>query len=124
MMLKTFALTAAVALCSAAPAWAESACQEPIAPAAVDGNTATADQLHMAVLDVKTFIKQSDDYQDCLWKELKDQQDAAKRDKKDLDPSAAQGVQDKVKSNQALKERVGNEYNAAATTYKAKHPGS
>ena len=29
----------------------------------------------------------------------------------------------KIQSNQALKEKVGAEYNAAVTAYKAKHPG-
>ncbi len=123
MMLKTLALAAALAIGTAAPALADSTCQEPIAPAAVDGNTATSAQLHAAVVDVKTFIKQSDDYQECLYRDLKAQADQAKKDKKDLDPTIAADVDAKVKANQALKERVGAEYNAAALAYKAKHPG-
>ena len=85
-MLKTFGLAAALTICLAVPALAESACQEPIAPAAVDGSTATAAQLKASVGDVKTFLKQSDDYQDCLWNELKATNDQAKKDKKDPDP--------------------------------------
>ncbi len=123
MMLKTLVLAAALAIGTAAPALAESACQEPIAPAAVDGNTATSAQLHAAVVDVKTFIKQSDDYQECLYRDLKAQADQAKKDKKDLDPAIAADVDAKVKANQALKERIGAEFNAAATAYNAKHPG-
>jgi hypothetical protein len=123
-MLKTLALAAALTIGMAAPALADSSvCQEPIAPAAVDGNTATKDQIHAALLDVKTFLKQSDDYQECLYRDLKDQQDAAKKDKKELDPSIAAGVDAKVKANQALKEKVGAEFNAAAQAFNAKHPG-
>ena len=123
MKLKTLALAAALAIGMAAPAMAQSTCQEPIAPAAVDGGTATKEQLKAALVDVKTFIKQSDDYQECLYKDLKDQADAAKKDKKELDPSIPAGVDAKVKANQALKERVGAEFNAAAVAYNAKHPG-
>ncbi len=123
MMLKTLALAAALAICTAVPALAQSTCQEPIAPAAVDGNTATKEQIHEALQDVKTFIKQSDDYQECLYNDLKAQSDQAKKDKKDLDPSIPAAIDAKVKSNQALKERVGAEFNAAAQAYNAKHPG-
>ena len=61
MTLKTFALAAAVLLVSALPAAAQRMCSEPIAPAAVDGNTATGDQIKSALADVKTFLKQSAD---------------------------------------------------------------
>ena len=124
MMLKTLALAAALTIGMAAPALADSSmCQEPIAPAAVDGNTASKDQIKSALQDVKTFIKQSDDYQECLYKDLKDQADTAKKDKKELDPAISAAVDAKVKANQALKERVGAEFNAAAQAYNAKHPG-
>jgi len=123
-MLKTLALAAALTIGMAAPALADSSvCQEPIAPAAVDGSTATGAQLKSALQDVKTFIKQSDDYQECLYRDLKTQTDAAKKDKKELDPSISAGVDAKIKANQALKEKVGGEFNAAATAYNAKHPG-
>ena len=124
MMLKTFALAAAMTIGMAAPALADSSmCQESIAPAAIDGNTATAAQMRSAQLDVKTFIKQSDDYQGCLYDDLNTQVTAAKKDKKDLDPAIPAAVDAKVKANQALKERVGAEFNAAAMAYNAKHPG-
>jgi len=120
---KTLGLAAALMLGSAVPALAESACQEPIAPAAIDGSTATAAQLKAAVGDVKTFLKQSDDYQDCMWNELKAADDKAKKDKKDPDPQLDADTRAKVAANQKLKEKVGNEYNAAAQAYNAKHPG-
>jgi Skp family chaperone for outer membrane proteins len=123
MMWKTLGLAAALMLGSAVPALAESACQEPIAPAAIDGSTASAAQLKAAVGDVKTFLKQSDDYQDCMWNELKATNDKAKKDKKDPDPQLDADTRAKVAANQKLKEKVGNEYNAAAQAYNAKHPG-
>ena len=124
MMLKTFALAAALMLASAVPAAAESMCSEPIAPAAIDGNTATVAQLSAAVADVKTFLKQSDDYQVCLIKELNDAKDAARKAKKDVDPALVDDTTKKIQANQSLKEKVGAEYNAAANAYKAKHPGA
>src|ERR1041385_573777 len=72
MIFKTLGLVAALAGLSVTPALADSACQEPIAPAAVDGATATTAQMNGAHEDVLTFIKQSDDYQSCLYKELDD----------------------------------------------------
>jgi hypothetical protein len=123
MMLKTVCLVSALLLASAVPAFAQSACAEPIAPVAIDGGAATTAQMNAAHDDVMTFLKQSDDYQVCLLKELKDARDAAKKDKKELDPSVEAGVTAKVQANQSLKEKVGAEYNAAVIAYKGKHPG-
>jgi hypothetical protein len=122
MILKTLRLVAVLVGLSAAPAIAESACQEPIAPAAVDGSTATTAQMNGAHDDVVTFIKQSDDYQSCLYKELTDAKADAVKNKKDLDPAIEAAVAAKVDSNQHLKEKVGTEFNAAVVAYKAKHP--
>ena len=107
----------------AAPAFADSACSAPIAPAAVDGSTATVPQMSAAHDDVMTFIKQSDDYQTCLLKELADAKADAVKNKKDIDPSIEPAVTAKVSDNQKLKQKVGDEYNAAVVAYKAKHPG-
>jgi len=122
MKLKTLGLAVALVTASAVPALAESACMEPIAPAAIDGSTATLDQMKAAQNDVKTFLKQSDDYQVCLFKELSDEKQAALKDKKDLDPAIEAAVNAKVQANQALKEKVGGEFNAAVNAYNAKHP--
>jgi len=122
MMLKTLGLVVALVGASMVPAMAQSACQEPIAPTALDGATATTAQMNGAHDDVLTFIKQSDDYQSCLLKELTDAKLDAVKNKKTLDPSIETGVQAKVDSNQHLKEKVGGEYNAAVMAYKAKHP--
>ena len=122
-MVKIFALSAALLAVSALPALAQSDCAEPIAPASIDGSTATVAQMKGAHDDVMTFIKQSDDYQVCVYKELNDQKAAALKDKKPLDASADAAVDAKIKSNQGLKQKVGDEYNAAVAAYKAKHPG-
>ena len=122
MMLKTLGLAVVLFVAAAAPAMAESACQEPIAPAAVDGSKATTAQMNGAHDDVMTFIKQSDDYQACMLKELSDLQADAVKNKKTLDPSIQTGVTAKVDANQHLKEKVGGEYNASVLAYKAKHP--
>jgi hypothetical protein len=122
MILKTLGLVAALVGLSAVPALAQSACQEPIAPAAIDGGTATTKQMSGAHDDVVTFIKQSDDYQSCLYKELNDAKADAVKNKKQVDPTLEPAVASKVDANQHLKEKVGGEYNAAVMAYKAKHP--
>ena len=122
MMLKTLGLAVALLGATMVPALAQSACQEPIAPAAFDGGKATTAQMNSAHDDVLTFIKQSDDYQSCLWKEFNDAQADAIKTKKTLDPSLQPAIQAKVDANQHLKEKVGGEYNAAVMAYKAKHP--
>ena len=121
-MLKTLGLVAALVLGSAAPALAQSMCSEPIAPAAVDGSVATAPQMSSAHDDVITFLKQSDDYQTCVLKELNDAKADALKAKKDLDPALAPAADAKIRANQGLKEKVGAEFNASVLAYKAKHP--
>lgn len=122
-MLRKFGLACVLLVGTAAPAFADaSSCSEPIAPAAVDGGGATEAQMNAAHDDVVNFVKASDDYQACLFRDLNDQADAAKKAKKDLDPAIAQDVQNRVDANQKLKEKVGTEFNAAVMAYKAKHP--
>ena len=123
MFFKTVGLVSGLILMSAVPAFAESACAEPIPPAAIDGGAATTAQMNAAHDDVVTFIKQSDDYQVCLLKELKDANDAAVKDKKDPDPALEAATRAKIQANQSLKEKVGAEFNAAVNAYRAKHPG-
>jgi hypothetical protein len=122
MILKTLGLVAVMTGLSVAPALADSICQEPIAPVAVDGATATTAQMTGAHDDVLTFIKQSDDYQSCLYKELDDAKADALKNKKVVDPALEPAVAAKVDANQRLKEKVGGEFNAAVNAYKQKHP--
>ncbi len=123
MMWKTLGLAVALMTASIVPALADSACMEPIAPAAIDGGAATKAQMTAAHADVVTFLKQSDDYQVCLLRELTEEKAAAVKAKKDFDASIEAGVSAKVVANQNLKEKVGGEYNAAVIAYKAKNPG-
>ena len=123
MMLKTIGLVAALVLGSAVPAMAQSMCSPPIAPAAIDGGSATAAQMNAAHDDVSTFLKQSDDYQTCVLNELKAATAVATAAKKDVDPAIVAATQTKVQANQGLKEKVGAEFNASVMAYKAKHPG-
>ena len=123
-MLKTMGLVAVLVLGSALPAAADdSMCSAPIAPAAVDGSNATKDQITGNLADVKTFLKQSDDYQGCLLREVDQHKADWLKAKKDMDQVYLQDVDVKIKANQGLKEKVGAEYNAAAHAYMAKHPG-
>lgn len=123
-MLKRIGLACLLAAASAAPALADSSsCSEPIAPAPVDGSTATTQQMNDAHNDVVNFMKASDDYQSCLFNDLNQQKQQAVKNKKDLDPSIEQNVNALVDKNQQLKERVGGEFNASVMAYKAKHPG-
>lgn len=126
-MLRKLSLASVMVLAMAVPAFADaSSCYEPIAPAAVDGNTATEAQLKSSLSDVKDFIKASDDYQTCLLSDLQEQkrQAARSKDKKPLDPSIEADVKARVDKNQKLKEQVGAEYNNAAKAYQAKHPAA
>jgi hypothetical protein len=123
-MLKKFALACVLVAGSAIPALADSSsCSEPIAPAPIDGSTATQAQMKGAQQDVMNFLKASDDYQGCLYNDLHDQKMAAQKAKKDLDPSIEAAVNAKVDANQKLKEKVGGEFNTAVGAYKAAHPG-
>jgi len=124
-MLSRIAIASAFVLGMAAPALADSSsCSEPYPPTAIDGNTATADQMKAAHNDVVNFIKSSDDYQSCLNADYTAQAQAAARskDKKPLDPSIKATVDAKLEANQKEKEKVGAEFNTAVVAYKAKHP--
>jgi hypothetical protein len=121
-MLKSFVLAGAFSVVFALPALAQNSCSEPIPPAPLNGGAASEKQINDATKDVKTFLKQSSDYQDCLLQDLKAQQKAAQHDKKQLDPSIAGDVQARIDANQKLKERVGNELNTAVYHFCQTHP--
>lgn len=121
-MSKSFIVAAVLVLGSAAPVLAQSACVAPIAPAAIDGATVTADQLRGARTDVQNFIAQSDVYQECLGKEIDDAKAQATADKKPFDQSLATAAVAKADANQKMKEKVGGEFNNAVGAYKKAHP--
>jgi len=123
-MFGKFGMAALFVAAMAAPALADS-CSDPIPPAvAVDGRTATVQQMNDAIKDFKNFEAASDDYQSCLLADLKQQQEAAAKakDPKPLDPSIAAGVNAKIAANQSEKEKVGTELNAQIIAYKTAHP--
>ncbi len=60
-MLGKFGLAAAALLISAGSAMAASPCDEPYAPAAIDGSKATLEQMKAGQSDVKSFMSASDD---------------------------------------------------------------
>jgi hypothetical protein len=125
VMLSRIAMATAVTLALAAPAFADSSsCSEPYPPTAIDGSTVTMDQLKAAAHDANLFIKASDEYQSCLNADYMAQQEAAakSKDKKPLDPSIKADIEAKIASNQKEKEKVGSEFQATLTAYKAKHP--
>lgn len=124
-MLGKFGMAALFAMVTAAPALAAE-CSEPIPPAALDGTTASEQQIKDATKDFYTFQHASDDYQSCLLADLEAQKQAAAKakDPKPLDPSIVAGVNAKIQANQTEKEKVGGELNAAIQAYKAKHPHS
>ena len=121
-MLKKIGLTSALLLAGALPAMAQATCTAPIAPAAVDGSTATQAQMVAGIAAVKAFIAASDNYQDCLGANLKSQKDAAVAANKAFDPAIEQAIVARGLDNQTQKEKVGGEINAAVGAYKKIHP--
>ena len=121
-MTRGICLTAVALAMLASPAFAQDKCSAPIAPVVPDGKTATVAQLVQANKDVVAFIKSSDDFQNCLVSDLAAATEAAKGDKKGLDPAIKKAIEEKGDANQKEKERVGKAYNAAAAAYKAAHP--
>lgn len=118
-------LLASVLVLAATPALAGfNDCSEPYAPAALDGNTASEEQMKHALSDVKDFIKWSDDYQLCVNSQLIEMKKAAakSKDHQPLDPGYQTEAEARIHKNQVLKERVAKEFNDAATIYNTKHP--
>jgi hypothetical protein len=121
-MSKPFFLAAILTAAFAVPAFAQSACMAPIAPAAVDGSTATYDQARAAVQDAKNFIAQSDLYQECISKEMDDAAAKAKADGKKPDADFIAKEEAMVTDNQKMKVKVGAEANAVFPAYHKAHP--
>ncbi|HEV7959937.1 MAG TPA: hypothetical protein VGP01_02820 [Rhizomicrobium sp.] len=104
------------------PAAAQSDCQMPIAPAAPDGKTSTQAQLMAAAGDARSFIAQSDVYQQCLADYVKAQRDLAIKNKTPFDNSIQTDALKKISENQDEKVKVGGDINAAIGAFKASHP--
>jgi hypothetical protein len=113
---------------SAAPAFAQLGCSDPIAPTPVDGSRASTQQMKDAKADVVNFMKSSDDYQQCLLNQVAKAKADADKHKGDhgtqpFDPAVEKDATARIDANQRLKEKVGAEFNAAVHGYKAAHPG-
>lgn len=117
-----FGLAAAFVAVSLAPAFAQEAtCTAPIPPAALDGATATQEQMNAMHDDVVTFLKQSDDYQSCIVADLDAKKAKAHRMKIEFDPYVAKEAEGLAAANQRLKEKVGGEFNAAVKAFNGHH---
>jgi hypothetical protein len=121
-MNKAAILALGAALALAVPGLALADCQRPTAPAAIDGKTATMDQLKAAKEAVTAFMNASDTYQTCLIDAFKAQKAAADASKTKLDPALAKAADAQVNQNQEEKQRVGADFNAAVKAYRAAHP--
>ena len=122
-MFRKYGLAAALLLAGAVPAFADDTCQAPPVPVAVDGNTATTDQMKAAIGAFNAYSKASDAYQQCVGDYITAQNAAADKDKKAHDAAMIQSEGDKVTANQDSKTKAGTDLNAAIGLYKKAHPG-
>lgn len=106
-----------------APGLALAECQRPSAPAAkLDGAKATMEEMMAAKNAVMSFMTASDEYQGCVLGELDAKKAEAAAAKTKLSKAVSKEADDKIKANQADKERVGADFNAAAKAFKAASP--
>lgn len=104
------------------PAWAQdSACVEPIAPPPVSGANVSSDRLRAALDDARSFITQSNLYQDCLSRELEAARIRASSEGHALDPAVEAAVKGQIAASQKAQERVSQTVNTALSTYKQAH---
>lgn len=98
------AVTVAALATFAASAHAGDRCNEPYAPTIKLSATATKEELAALRSDAEAFLAASDLYQKCL---------------------ALTGASElKIHANQALKVKIGVEFNTALHTFRASHPGA
>ena len=96
-------------------------CDAPIPPVAPDGHTATQAQMVAAAGDARSFISQSDVYQQCMVDYVKAQKDQATKDKTTFDTSIETDAMKKISENQTEKVKVGTDINAAIAAFKSSH---
>ena len=122
----------------AAPAFAavDDSCKDPVAPTMPNGRTAAREDIITAANNVKTYVAESDKYQECLRGVIEgiDQASAkmdaeAKATKKPVDAklkaemTKSKGeMTAKGDANQKKKEQLGASYAAVAAAYRAAHP--
>jgi len=96
-------------------------CDAPIPPVAPDGRTATQAQMVASAGDARSFISQSDVYQQCMVDYVKAQKDQATKDKTTFDASIETDAMKKISENQSEKVKVGTDINAAIAAFKSSH---
>jgi hypothetical protein len=107
----------------AGPARAQVPCTAPFLPVVPDGAAATEGQLNDVRRQVESFVRESDEYQNCLVTFLRQQEAEAARDSNArVDPQLRQRTVSLVNANQNHKIRVSEEFNAAARAYNDAHP--
>ena len=107
----------------AGPASAQVPCTAPFLPVVPDGATATQEQLNDVRRQVEDFVRESDEYQNCLVTFLRQQEAEAARDPDErVDPQLRRRTVTLVNANQNHKIRVSEEFNAAARAYNEAHP--
>lgn len=123
-LVKKTALAAAFLVGAAAPAFAAT-CSEPVPPViAVNGATATVQQMKDAISDFKTYQSAADDFQSCISAEVQKKQEAAKKsaDHKPVDPAILSALNSRTDAVQAEKEKLGGQLNAQIMAFKQAHP--
>ena len=107
----------------AGPAAAQVPCTAPFLPVVPDGTTATQEQLNNVRVQVEAFVRDSDEYQNCLVTYLRQTEAEAARDPDErVDPAVRRRTVALVNANQNHKIRVSEEFNAAARAYNEAHP--
>ena len=107
----------------AGPASAQVECIAPFSPVVPDGATATQEQLNNVREQVEAFVRESDEYQNCLVTSLRQIEAEAARDPDEqVDPAVRRRTVARVNANQNLKIRVSEEFNAAARAHNEANP--
>ncbi len=102
-------------------AQADTLCAEPPIPAAVDGASASADQMRAAMADARSFIAQSGVYQDCLLKEVEAAKTQATAASQPFEPMLETSAQARIELSRKAQEKVGAAANNALAAYKNGH---
>ena len=121
-MLRVMMFSAVFALLAVPASAYSSRCVQPYAPTVPDGRAATKAQIDSSKAQVIDFIKQSDQYQECLILEIKTERAKAERKGKQFDTQIEIDLRAVGNANQREKERVGAEFNGASHTYYELHP--
>lgn len=116
------ALVLGVSSAAARLAVAQTLCTEPVMPAPVDGNAASADQMRAAMAEARNFIAQSSLYQDCLMQEVDAAKAQATTSGQSFDVAIEAGTRTKVDASKKAQEKVGGEANNAMASFKNAHP--